>query len=65
MRITVTVDDDLLRQAQEFSGIKQNPELLRAGLRALVERAAARRLAQRGGTAPDLQDIPRRRMEPA
>jgi len=65
MRITVSVDDELLRKAQKYTGITQNPELFTAGLRALVERAAAHRLAQRGGTAPDMQHIPRRRLEPA
>jgi hypothetical protein len=36
---------------------------VRAALKALVEREAARRLARMGGTAPDLKLTPRRRFK--
>lgn len=64
MRTTVTLDDALLEEAQEATGVTERGALLRAGLVALIERAHARRLAKLGGTEPDLKDIPRRRPTP-
>lgn len=61
MRTTVTLDDELLKDAQEFSGIQEKSLLVNAALKALVEREAARRLARMGGTAPGLKAPPRRR----
>jgi Arc/MetJ family transcription regulator len=65
MRTTVTLDDDLVARAQKLTGIQEKPALLRAALKALVEREAARRLARLGGTAPDLKPVPRRRPKAA
>ena len=59
MRTTVTLDDELLREAERLTGIAERPALLRAALKALVERESARRLAALGGTMPDL-DVPDR-----
>ena len=61
MRTTVTLDDDLITDAQELTGITDKGALLRAALTALIEREAARRLARLGGSEPDLRPIPRRR----
>ena len=61
MRTTVNIDDRLMDQARELTGLEENAALLREGLRALVEREAARRLARLGGSEPGLKDIPRRR----
>ena len=61
MRITITLDDDLVRIAQEFTGIADKTVLVRESLKALVEREASRRLASLGGTMPGLKNIPRRR----
>ncbi len=61
MRTTITLDDDLLADAIEFTGIKEKSALVNAALKALVEREAARRLALLGGSQPDLQPVPRRR----
>jgi len=63
MRTTVTIDDELLAQAQEATGIEERASLIRAGLKLLVEREAARRLALLGGTMPELERTPRRRSE--
>jgi len=63
MRTTVTLDDDLVAAAQEYTGIQEKSALVRAALKALVEREAARRLARMGGTAPDLKLTPRRRFK--
>jgi len=64
MRTTVALDDDLLRLAQEFTGVGEKSTLLREALKALVERESARRLASLGGTMPELKRIPRRRVNP-
>jgi Arc/MetJ family transcription regulator len=61
MRTTVTLDDDLVAAAQEYTGLKEKSALLRAALTALVEREAARRLARLGGTEPGIKKVPRRR----
>lgn len=65
MRTTLTLDDELLADAAELTGITEKSALVRAALKALIEREAARRLARLGGSEPDLQPIPRRRSEPA
>lgn len=64
MRTTVAIDDDLLDQARRLSGLEEKSALLRAGLKALIERESARRLALLGGSEPDLEIAPRRRPEP-
>jgi Arc/MetJ family transcription regulator len=63
MRTTVVLDDELLAKAEEYTGIREKSALIRAALRALVEREAARRLARIGGSEPDVTDIPRRRLK--
>jgi Arc/MetJ family transcription regulator len=59
MRTTLTLDDQLLAQAQKISGLNERSQLLREALLALVQRESARRLAQLGGTEPQLAPIPR------
>jgi Arc/MetJ family transcription regulator len=61
MRTTVTLDDQLLAQAQQLCGERERSALLKEALRALVQRESARRLAALGGSEPDLGPIPRRR----
>ena len=64
MRTTLNIDDELLARAMELTGTKERTALVREGLRALIEREAARRLILLGGTMPDIEPIPRRRSEP-
>jgi Arc/MetJ family transcription regulator len=61
MRTTVNLDDDLLAKARAMSGLKENGPLLKAALEALIQREAGIRLGKMGGSAPDIEDIPRRR----
>ncbi len=61
MRTTVTIDDDLLAKALQISGLEGNAAVLREGLRALIERESARRLARLGGSDPKVKPVPRRR----
>ena len=64
MRTTLSLDDELLADAQEYTGIKEKSALVNAALKALVQREAARRLAAMGGTMPDVVAPPRRRQAP-
>lgn len=61
MRTTIALDDKLVATAQEFTGLSERSALIREALKALIEREASRRLAQLGGTAPEMRPIPRRR----
>jgi Arc/MetJ family transcription regulator len=61
MRTTVNLDTDLLAEASRLTGVTERTALLHAGLRALIERESARRLARLGGSQPDLEPVPRRR----
>jgi Arc/MetJ family transcription regulator len=63
MRTTVVLDDELLAKAEKYTGIREKSALIRAALRAPVEREAARRLARIGGSEPDVTDIPRRHLK--
>jgi Arc/MetJ family transcription regulator len=65
MRTTVTLDDDLIAKARDYTGLKETSAVLRAALAALIERESARRLARLGGTEPGLRRTPRRRIAPA
>lgn len=60
IRTTLALDDELLAQAQAFTGLKEKSALVREALKALIEREAARRLARLGGSSPGLT-APRRR----
>jgi Arc/MetJ family transcription regulator len=62
MRTTLALDDDLVRTAQEFTGVTEKTALVREALKSLIERESARRLAALGGTMPELADIPRGRV---
>jgi hypothetical protein len=53
-----------MARAAKVTGIKEPTRLLHDGLRALIEREAARRLARLGGSMPDLTVTSRRRSSP-
>jgi Arc/MetJ family transcription regulator len=61
MRTTLNLDEGLVATAQRYTGITGRGEVVREGLKALVEREAMRRLAKLGGSSPDLEAVPRRR----
>jgi len=60
MRTTLNLDDTLIDAASRLTGVKEKSVLVREGLKALVERESARRLARLGGTEPELEAVPRR-----
>ena len=63
MRATVSLDDDLLRTAHEYTGVTEKAELIREALKSLIAREAGRRLLALAGTAPAIASIPRRRVD--
>ena len=63
IRTTLTLDDELVATAQSYTGIKEKSALVREGLKALIEREAAHRLARLGGSDPNATAAPRRRIE--
>jgi Arc/MetJ family transcription regulator len=65
MRTTINIDDDLLAKALKLAGPMDRSALVREGLKALIERESARRLASLGGTQPALAAARRRRQEAA
>ncbi|MDD5215025.1 MAG: type II toxin-antitoxin system VapB family antitoxin [Methylococcales bacterium] len=60
MRTTVVLDDDLLEEAGLLSNVRDRTSLLREALKALIERESAKRLANLGGSEPELTQISRR-----
>lgn len=60
MRTTVNIDDDLYAKAVELTGVSEKTALLREGLKALIERESALRLALLGGSEPDIEPASRR-----
>lgn len=64
MRTTLALDDELVAKAQALTGLREKSALVREALKALIERQSARRLAQLGGTEPDLRAPDRRRPDP-
>lgn len=61
MRTTVNIDEALLTKAIKLTGPLDRSALLHEGLKALIERESAKRLARLGGSQPALKAAPRRR----
>jgi Arc/MetJ family transcription regulator len=64
MRTTLTIDPLLYEEASKLTGIEEKAKLVREALTALIARESGKRLAKLGGSAPDIEDIPRRRSKP-
>lgn len=65
MRTTLNIDEQLLAEARRISGLGRKSAVLMEGLKALIERESARRLARLGGSERELKVIPRRRSRAA
>ena len=63
MRTTINIDDLLLAEAQQITGVAEKATLVREGLKALIERESARRLARLGATETQLKTISRRQTD--
>ena len=64
MRTTLNLDDALMEEAAEYAGVKEKTALLHEGLRALIQREAAARLAALGGSDAKAEGAPRRKTTP-
>jgi len=64
MRTTLNLQDELVRRASEVTGIKEKTALVHAGLKSLIEKAAAERLIALGGSDPKATAGRRRRFNP-
>jgi len=62
MRASVTIDDDLLATAHEYSGVTERAELIREALKSLIAREAGRRLLALAGAAPEIENVRRLRV---
>ena len=63
MRTTLNLDDDLIREAGRLTGLRTKTDVIHEGLRALIVREGARRLAALGGKLPAAKAPPRRRAD--
>jgi Arc/MetJ family transcription regulator len=61
MKTTLNLDEGLLGNAQRMSGLTQKTAVIHEGLRALIARESARRLAALGGSDHQVEAISRRR----
>ena len=61
MRTTLDLDAELVQRALHETGTKSKTEVIEMGLRALLERAARKRLKALFGNGPQLQPVRRRR----
>lgn len=61
MRTTITIDDELMQKALEYSDANEKSAVINEALRWYVARQAGIRLSRLGGTEPSLEYIPRRR----
>ncbi|WP_020564051.1 type II toxin-antitoxin system VapB family antitoxin [Methylosarcina fibrata] len=64
MRTTVTIDDALYERALEVADPSMDKaDLFREAVKTFVRVQSAKRLAALGATAPEMQEIPRRRKD--
>ena len=61
MRVTLNIDDAILKKASRLMGIKEKTALVRLGLESLIAHESSRRLAELGGSEKSLRPISRRR----
>jgi Arc/MetJ family transcription regulator len=61
MRTTMNLEPELVAKAKKMTKIDETTALVSAGLRELIARESALRLAALGGSEPNLRAVPRRR----
>ncbi|HTO33184.1 MAG TPA: type II toxin-antitoxin system VapB family antitoxin [Pararhizobium sp.] len=59
--VTVVLDGEMLKRAQIYTGLTTKSAVIRHALQSLTYLEAGKKLAELGGSQPDLEDIPRRR----
>ena len=61
IQTTISIDDELYEDARSMTGIERLSTLFEEGLRSLIQRESARRLAAEGRKGPNLRDKRHRR----
>ena len=61
MRTTLNIDDAMIKEAARLTGVFEKTSLVRLGLKALIVKESARRLAELGGSEKNLRPIARRK----
>lgn len=61
MRTTLILDDELVEKAKQLSGLREKTAVVHAGLQALIARESALRLADLGGSEPQIRAVRRQR----
>lgn len=61
MRTTLILDDEIVKQASELTGVTEKTSLVRMGLESLIAQENRKRLIAFSGTQKRLKPIPRRR----
>jgi Arc/MetJ family transcription regulator len=61
MKTTLNIDDQILEEAKQLTGVKEKTTLVRMGLQALISKESAKRLIALGGSEKKKTPIPRRR----
>ena len=62
MRITLNLNHKMLAEASRLTGIKEKTALINLGLKALISRESAKKLAALGGSEKHLKAVTRRRL---
>lgn len=65
MRTTLNIDDAILKEAAELTGVTEKTALVRMGLESLISLENHKRLIALGGSQKRLRPVPRRRGRPA
>ena len=61
MRTTLNLNEEVYKKAAEMTGVKEKTALIHLGLKTLIAREAAHRLARLGGSQKQLKPVHRRR----
>jgi Arc/MetJ family transcription regulator len=62
MRTTVTIDDELYKDALAMADPEMDKaDIFREAMKVFVRVQAGKRLIALGGSAPDIQEVPRRK----
>lgn len=62
MRTTINIDDNLMEKAKGYTGTKETAAIVRQALETLVRVEAGKRLIALGGTMPEAEAAPRKRV---
>ena len=62
MRTTLNINDDVFQEASRLTGIKEKTALIMLGLKSLIAKEAAKRLARLGGSEKSFRPIRRKRI---